>query len=357
MKRILHIIQRSSYDGASVYPLRIINELDEFDHTILAIYKDSAHVELNKLDIKYSYLIKQYSRSYKVFFRQFFLFTQFILKNDFDIIHYHFGGVGILFLAVFFKRNKKIIHHIHSGNIVGNFLRGDLNLVQKLLLKITSNKCYKIAVNNSVIDYYKNQINDKCEIDLIYNFSPYPFNRDIKQLNYQIGYIGRITKEKGVSVFENILAENLNIKQELSFKVKGDNYLPEKESKFFFSKRIIRESPSYNIREFFLGIDLILFLSNAPEGFPLVIIEAMSFNVGVIMLKSKMTDELFKDYPLIVNNTDSKHIGKIIKTFYEDNSLRQLVYKKNLLLFNKYKKQDSLNKLKEIYINDNLIYN
>ena len=55
--KILHIIKKSAYDGASVFPVRLIDNLENYDHELLSIYKGSAHTVIREKNIEYQLLL------------------------------------------------------------------------------------------------------------------------------------------------------------------------------------------------------------------------------------------------------------------------------------------------------------
>lgn len=345
---ILHIIQKSSYDGASIFPLRLIDELPEYEHFLLAIFSGSAEKEIKLGGYNYKALLKSDNLILKRIIR-YFLFVKYILTTKYDIIHYHLGGVGILLLATIFGNKGKVIHHIHSGNIVGNIDRQGLSIIQKYMLKYISNKNEQIAVSKNSYEFYKQEISKSSSINLIYNFSPIDLFPTDKQLTKRIGYLGRMTKEKGIYKILEVARDSKFNSYDFCFSMKGDYYLESDVNSL--GKLVEINSPSLSIKSYLETVDLLLFLSSAPEAFPLSIIEAISMNVSIIAIKSNVITDILDDYPLLINGDHPAEILKIIQKFYTDKELRKKIWEKNCLIARKFNKNCSLQKLKAIYNN------
>ena len=126
----------------------------------------------------------------------------------------------------------------------------------------------------------------------------------------------------------------------LEFIAMGCNY-----EKLKTSLKVLKAS--FNITTFFEKVDLIFFLSTATEGMPLVVLEAISFDVGVITYPLKGVVEILgDDYPLYINNPIDAI--SIIDYFYSDNFDRQKlsdIHKKRSNIFNFDEMKGKINSL------------
>ena len=344
MTKILHIIQRTSYDGAAILPQRLISDLPDYDHHLLACYKGSAHDEFSELGVKLIYLsnsetIKKYSAG------KFFSFFFFLLKNKFDIIHYHHGGVGLLFISYLIKR-KKIIHHIHTGNITGRREDNRIPLLQKLLLKFIDKRIITISAANHVRDFYLKNIFRRSKISVVTNFCPFAFKQK-NVITKKIGYLGRITLEKGFSYFNSIALHISEVDKDITFWIKG-NINEELQDDLSANIKIIE--PSLSIKEFLEEMDMIIFLSNAPEAMPLVILEAVNYDVGIICPEVEYSKEIFnKNYPLLIKYIGINEVMEKIKFFYSNRFDRQVLTKIHKNIYERYNKEKILPKYYELY--------
>ncbi len=305
-KKILHIIVKSQYDGVTSYSIRLIKNLPQYDHQILSCYKGNAVEEINRMNISTVHLLNTKLISYRYLLLKYIKMIFFLRKNRYDVIHYHQGGVGILLLAVIFGKNAKVIHHLHSGNLIGDNRKQDIAFIHLLLLKFLSNITYQIAVAEHVFNESKLKVKAIKNLKLIKNSVPYFFQKKESRKN-SIGYIGRFTKEKGFQVFLSA-SEQINMVQPaLNTIAIGESHINNKNIRFL--------PYSFNVENFYESIDLLLFISLAPEGLPLVVLEAMAFDVGVIAYPLKGVLEILgDDYPLYVKN-ENEVISKVSKYY------------------------------------------
>ncbi|MBI9073495.1 MAG: glycosyltransferase family 4 protein [Melioribacteraceae bacterium] len=348
-KKILHIILRSSYDGASVLPVRVIRHLPEYDHKIVSIFKGALFEETEE-EINYDHLIES-SEIDKYSKTKILSFLIFLLKNKFDIIHYHCGGVSLLFLSLLFRKNAKIIHHIHSGVISGDNNAKDISVFHKLLYKILDKKTIKIACAEHVYDFYRKNINSGDEIFLVKN-AVEKINELNKKQVYGIGYLGRITKEKGINIVFDLINNKKKLPSRLNYYLKGDVNLAVAEfDRFRNSYNNYYSEPSLDVDDFFSKVDILLFPSIASEALPLVVLEAVSHNVAVVLVKDKWSVEIFgESYPFYINETNKVNsIIEMINKYYQSRELRDGIISLYRQINDKYNFQKMIESLIKIY--------
>lgn len=332
--KILHIVLKASYNGATIYATRLSTNLNEYNHEIVSCFNGNAFSEINNKigcerllssqEVKFKYLILKYWR-----------FFSFMRKKDYEIIHYHQGGVGILLLAYWFRKNAVVVHHLHSGNLIGDNTRQDISLFHLFILKYLSNKTKQVAVAQHVFNEYSKKIEYIKNIRLIKNSTPFVFARKQTRCN-AVGFIGRFTEEKGFSSLSDISIKLKEKFPEIKILIMGDE--PELFNKHFneLFSNITLIDPGLDTEKFYQSIDILLFLSIAPEGMPLVVLEAISFDVGVIAFRSPASKEIFgDDYPLLIK--DNNELMKVLSEYYEN--------------------KIDLNKLSSIHKNVNIIHN
>ena len=107
-------------------------------------------------------------------------------------------------------------------------------------------------------------------------------------------------------------------------------------------------NPELNTRKFYRTIDLLLFLSFAPEGMPLVVLEAISFDVGVISYPLAGVVEILGDgYPLYVEN--EKEVVRVIKKYFSNDFDRKALSNIHSNCAAKFNFDKMINSLKQIY--------
>ena len=338
--KILHIIDSLSYSGVATYTVRLIKALPQYNHTIISCYNGNAKTEIKNLNHSYQTLINKPEVKYRYLLMKYWKFVSFIVKNRFDIIHYHQGGVGLILLALIFGKKAKVIHHLHSGNLIGDNRSRNISIIHLLLLKLVSKLTYQVAVADHVFCEYKSKIKNITNLRIVKNSAPFKYKQK-KEISNSVGYIGRFTKEKGFPVFLSIAAQLKNEKSGLNIYVKGEAIEQEN-----IPVTII--SPSFDVESFYNKIDLLIFTSKAPESLPLVIHEAISFDVGVIAYPIKGVVEILgEDYPLYVNNPDEAILK--INDFYSDNFDRDNLSRIHQERSSKFLFDDVVEKIDSLY--------
>ena len=312
--KILHIVLEASYNGATVYATRLSTNLNEYDHEIVSCFNGNA---LNEISLKTKCVILLNSKqvSYKYLLLKYWRFFRFIRNKNYTVIHYHQGGVGILLLAYWFRKNAVVVHHLHSGNLIGDNTKDNISIFHRMILKYLSNKTYQIAVAGHIFNEYSQTIGSTIKLRLIRNSTPYPFEQKSAKSN-SIGFIGRFTKEKGFYSLSDISIKLKEILPGTKILIMGNE--PELFKKHYGETYSIIKfiDPELKTENFYRSIDILLFLSTAKEGMPLVVLEAVSFDVGVIAFPSLAMNEIFgDDYPLIIK--DKIELTELLPSYYE----------------------------------------
>lgn len=309
-KKILHIIIKSRYDGVTLYSTRLIKSLPGYYHQLLACYKGPAFNEITELNIPCHHLIDNGNISNRSVIIKYIKAILFFIKNRFDVIHYHHAGIGVLLIAVLLKKGAKVVHHLHGGNLIGDNTKQNISVIHRLILIYLSKFTVQVAVADHVFSEYKQKIRNISNIQVIKNAVPFEFIFN-KDKNSYIGYIGRSEPTKGYFIFKDV---SLKIKSEyprIRFLIMGDDLVNE-------VAHIEQISTSFQINQFYEKIDLLLYTSIAPEGLPLVIFEALAFDVGVIARPLKgIVEILGDDYPLYFQNEEE--LKSKVEYFYSDN--------------------------------------
>jgi glycosyltransferase involved in cell wall biosynthesis len=279
--------------------------MEEYDHMIISCFKGNAHEEILQKGIKCENLLNFPKIRYKYLLLKYWRFISYIRKRSFDIIHYHQGGIGILLLAFLFRKKAKVIHHLHSGNLIGNNTKQNLSFLHLTILKYLAGRTIQICVAKHVFDEYLIKIKQSQNLRLIKNNTPFVFRKKTRMMN-SIGFIGRSNEEKGFRVLIDISAKLKEQYPGLKIFLMGEE--PEYYGKVFadVNPGIVLITPSFNVEKFYTSIDLLLFLSSAPEGTPLVVLEALSFDIGIIAFPLQGVKEILgNDYPLYVNSNEA----------------------------------------------------
>lgn len=179
----------------------------------------------------------------------------------------------------------------------------------------------------------------KKSIDVIPNCYIPKFENQLQDINFElktkIGFIGRLTQEKGFFDFVD-LARRL---PQYEFQVAGDITLLDKS--VLYPKNLIFEGllNSEQIISFYNRTKVVLLLSRWYEGFPLVLLESMyNFTPLIVTNLGVMPDIInHKINGFVVEPGDFEDIEKYIHTLYQDNELyNNLIIKNNKIVKEHY---------------------
>jgi glycosyltransferase involved in cell wall biosynthesis len=347
--KVLHLIISSTYDGSTVVALRIIESMKGYDHQIVACYKGSAYEEIRKKGIYCNNLLQKFNVTLVSRLKKIFLFITFLLKNNFEIIHFHTGGLSLLLMAYFFRKRGKVIFHIHSGNISGDPNRSNLKKWQKFILSYLNERIIIITVAEHIIRRYQLQVGKTSKIYLVDNFANQTFRRKNKIINNTIGYLGRINSDKNADVFLNLVSHFENRDRDYSFLMKGDVYSNDLIDHQNKRKNLKYLAPSFDIQSFFDAIDILIFPSTKFEATPLVIIEAMANDTPIIAVKTIAVVEILGDYPLLIEKNDIEQYELIINRFYSGEFQREKLSEMHESISMKFSREKAIKELENIY--------
>lgn len=339
-EKVLHIIGRSSYDGTCTYALRMASALGQYDCELLFKTKGKAFDEIKKTGLRIYHLSD--GDKDKSFSGILLSVITFFLRRRYDKIHYHSGGSLLLLIAWFFRRGARVIHHIHCGNLDCSKDGEKISLLNKAIYKILNNRTFKITAADHIAQNYRANIGKSYKLSTIKNTVPFDFKRK-SSLKKKIGYIGQISKDKG---FDHILSIFKN--SEYTLVVKGDNYYNINFSDYYGNVHFIE--PTLRLDEFFEQIDLLLFPSQAAfEGMPLVVLEAMAFDVGVIAQRTKAVGEILGDYPLYAGTFTKEDVIRKLSEFYSEGYSRVLLSEMHSEICKKHSFDEMIKKITSVY--------
>ncbi len=348
MKKVVHIVSRSSYDGAVLVAFRIMENLKEFKHVLLSCVKGSASEELNEAGINNINLSDSAGRGITGLFKKYIKTFSHFYKNDYDIIHYHNGGLGVLLICRLLNKKGKIIYHSHCGNISCSHTNKGPGKIYFLLLALLLKTETVIAVSEQVREKIIMKTGLR-NIFYIHNFAGNSFC-SATGFNKTVGHIGRLSPDKNSDIFLNISGKGV-IGGNYRFLVKGDIYpgiedvIHQAESRGL----IEYQKPSFDTQVFYENIDLLIFTSTgAFEAMPLVILEAVANDIAVIAPKTDVVEKLLGDYPLYINEISSADITERIEQFYGKVDREQLT-EKHRAITEKFSKESAINKIRNIY--------
>lgn len=326
MKKILIINNSSHFCGVDVYCLLLYKLLkNKYSFKFLIKKNSDFHNRLKEqgLEENISFLSSNFFTIKKKF-------KKILTKYNIDIVHIHTAAqyfYSSITKNISKKINKKIRiiitrHNSFKLNFIPNFW-------------FIKNCDYVIAISKYVQNMLKKQFGKyKNKIKLIYN------SLDIKEKNFKtektksktfkLGFIGRVTKKKGLHKVLQALA-CIDQKHHGKIKLIVAGNISNKKYKIKLEK-IISQSGLENIvewvgfikdkKKFYNSIDLLTVpsLISWEEAFGLIIIESLYYETPVISFESGAIPEIlnYGEYGYIIKDENEKKMAEKISYLFEN---------------------------------------
>lgn len=272
--RLLILLKDLEIGGIETSTIRLVNNIKD-KLNLIGIW--SADGILSK-NISSSKKIKFFLRKYKLLsllswpLNMLFLY-RIVSKNKFNIIHYHFRVfIPFIYLIKIFCSSIKIVytHHNFFNDFITKFIVADIFIG---ISKTTCNELSKYKKNNILISH---GISSK-------NFNFTPNCHEVRT----IGFVGRFAKTKGIFLLLNSYIDLLKFAPQINLVLIGDGVLRPRINSFIkdhhLERKIVLKKPDLQVESVFFDIDLLVVPSVSHEGFGLVIIEAFSQNIPVVV--------------------------------------------------------------------------
>ncbi|MFA4960235.1 MAG: glycosyltransferase [Candidatus Pacearchaeota archaeon] len=309
MVKVLHLISNNSLGGAQEVVKGIVKNNENNYVYYLRYDKNDLFKEINKERV----LSKKIKKNSLFRFKCLFDIYKLNKKYQFEIFHVHLGKPIIYasILKLFFP-NIKIIFHEH-GKIFNKDERKYISLLK--FTKIFINRFIAVSKATKEELIKKAKINPN-KIKVLYNFvDTKKFNRKnitwkvnkekaklgIKKGEFVVGFVGRLSKEKGCDILIKALP-NLNFNYKVLIAGEGK----EKESLKKLAKNLgVKENViflGYTDKPLWVYsiIDLLV-VPSRNEAFGISIIEAYSLGIPVIGSNVNGIKEIMRNKNLLVN--------------------------------------------------------
>lgn len=287
--KILHLLCTSSFSGAENVAFQIINMMNDIDNLEFIYCSPTGDIRraLEKQNIKHC-LIKQFSYSEV---------KRAIEKIKPDIIHAH--DMKASFFAALVCGKIPLISHIHNNN-----LNARVFSLKSILYLIANSKIKKIiwVSNSSYEGYFFHKILKNKSL-ILYNIINkekilHMRQLDENQYNFDVIYLGRLSKEKNPQMLIKVIAEVVKIRGNIKFAIVGtgelENEIKELVSKLHLNKNIVffgfKENP-FKI----LSDSKILIMTSIFEGTPMCALEAMAFGLPIVSTPTDGLKDLIVD--------------------------------------------------------------
>lgn len=328
MKNVLHIVHTSKMSGAEKVALLLCKNVKSTNNYIVC---GGSPLK----DIYAGNNIKAYAIDYKKSILNTIRELNNIVKtNEIDIIHAHDNRASIYSLIlkrIYRYRKIKIVSHIHNSY---PWLAKKIN-INKFIDRITRNKYdFNICCGDTVLKYYlentKYISNEKiksipnCLDTNTVTISEDEEIREFKKCNdipedkFVFGFIGRITKQKGLIPFVHKLAEKSEVFKDSCFLIVGvgeqEEELKSLIKNYGIEELFIFAGYKNETKNFYKVIDC-FFLPSLYEGLPMVLLEAMSYKRAIISMNVGSIAEVINNRTgvLITKGNYNKFVEELIK--------------------------------------------
>lgn len=281
------------------------------------------------IQLKISYQLKKNSKNTRLWF--FFI-----------------GGNLLIIPIIVAKLLRKKVILVLSGSSYESFKSSNSFLTTSINILENINR----VLSDHIILYSKNLINEwnlkkyKNKISItsrhFLNFDIFRIKKDIDERKNLVGYIGRLSEEKGISVFIKAIPLAIKNIKDIEFFIAGDGKFNNEIKNFIFTNNLDKRVkfigwiPHEDIPEFLNELKLLV-IPSYTEGLPNILLEAMACGTPVLatpvgaipdiirdgetgfIISDNTPDIIVENITNILNNPYLKRIVLTAKNFVEKN--------------------------------------
>lgn len=297
----------------------------------------------------FGYLITQLKMSYTIF-----------MLKDIDLWLFFIGGDGLVLPMLTAKLMQKEVILVFAGSFVQSLIAS--NDIMHIFVRILSNINCKLS--NKIVLYSKYLIKEwemekyKSKILILHehfiNFNEFDISKQFDIRKNFVGYIGRLSSEKGVLNLIKSL-NHFRDKNDIKFLIIGEGKLKYELESFLKTENLehkvnflgwkSHEDISYCLNELKL-----LVLPSYTEGLPNVIIEAMACGTPVLATKIGGIPSLIKDNEtgFLLKNNSPESISKGINRALNHRNIKNIIINAHDLTLNEFEYNNVVKKWSKI---------
>lgn len=330
--RVLHLLSSTGYHGAENMASELIRQLS------ISGVKSHLGVFFNNEDSNIDILsnVESYIENGVVFpcrgkinLNTILKLHRYIKSNKIDIIHSHKYKTNFYSLFAKFRTNCRLISTCH------NWLGNSLNMKFYTVLDIFLLRAFDfvIGVSNEVTNTLKSYVPQKKilkienGIDIKRFFKVYEKTEAKRLLGFDgktlVGFVGRLSQEKGVSYLIEALQKLVFHKEDLYGLIVGEgnygNYLKDYVNSLGISNKVIFTGNRKDTPLIYCALDVFV-LPSWKEGFPIAVLEAMACGTPVIATKVGDIPSIIENNVsgIIINKKDANEIKEAIENLLSE---------------------------------------
>lgn len=282
------------------------------------------------------------------------------LKNVDIWIFFIGGNLLVLPMSVLKFLRKKVIM-IYAGSSYISFASTGSNL--SILINIIENvnsylSDYIILYSPSLIKEwcflkYRNKIHIASRHFL--NLKEFKIKKKFENRSNSIGYVGRLSEEKGLLNFAKAIKEISKENYNLNYFIGGDGELRNQIEKYFekervFNVKIIGWISHEQLPDFLNDLKLIV-LPSYTEGLPNIILEAMACGTPVLANSVGSIPDIIKDGEtgFIMEDNSPKCIAKNIQRVLSYPNLDQIIKNARALILREFTYEAAVDRYRKIF--------
>jgi glycosyltransferase involved in cell wall biosynthesis len=343
--------------------VKIISQLSKNLHIITGNVKIKSFkdYEINVHKIKNNFQGNYIKRVLNYIFVQLSISYNLFKIKEVDIWIFFIGGETLFLPMLTAKLMGKKVFLLLPGSVTETLeSSGDkFYKVAKILSKINCRLSDKIIIYSSIFinQWSLENFKDKIVIghEHFLNFEEFKIKKDFYKRPPLIGFIGRLSEEKGILNFIKAIPKTIENDKYLRFLIVGDGYLKDKVKQYLKENRLeskvkLLNGIPHNEVPDYLNELKILVIPSYTEGLPNIMIEAMACGTPVLASKIGAIPDIIKEgnTGFILDENSPKSIENNIIRVLKHDKIQVISKNGHSLIQKEFKFKNTLEKWDEI---------
>jgi glycosyltransferase involved in cell wall biosynthesis len=279
-----------------------------------------------------------------------------------DLWLFYIGGDLLVLPMIVVKLFRKRVLLVRAGSTPQTFLAlGEkLSAEARLLSRMSSRIADNIILYSPILVEKWNLGRYRKKIIIarhhFLNFNEFDFKDNLEQRNNVVGFVGRLSVEKGILNLVEAIPKTLTKLPDVKFLIIGTGRL-EDDIRISLEKYVLDGTveltgwiPRSELPDWFNKLRLLVLPSSPSEGLPNVIVEAMACGTPVLATPVSATPDVIKDKEtgfFLRDNSPKCIADGIVETLGYPN-LKQIVINARKLVESEFRYEDAVEKWKNI---------
>ncbi len=373
--KIVYVITKSEIGGAQTHVLDLLKEGLRLGHQVSLISSPGGWLEDQVRDLNIKFFPNKFFRnSYNPanLFLALGAVRRVIKELNPSVVHCHSGGGGFYGRLATFGLPVKMVFTVHGWSFRPGapILQRIISLVAELLMKPLTDKFICVSSYDQNIGISSGVISEKSSVVIHNGVVVSDISTKEAKEKITIIFAGRLSAPKRQDIFlKSIALLDSNIKNKINVNIIGDG--PNKESIENLSENLglnslisIKSLPTELMGKEYSNSDILVLISDY-EAFPMVIIEAMSYglpvvvssvggipeavnaSVGALVSKNNPEDFAKEITALILSKGDREKKGQNARKLIEEKFTINKMLDKTFSVYRQLVSEDNLDSLQD----------